>query len=357
MRKSGISLFPLLLSILFLSGCGPIGQRGANMTAAYGISAILSLLLLVTYLIIAKKRNAWYLLLFISVFIVNIGYFSLSVSRSLGEALWANRISYLGSVFLPLSMLMIITKATHIRYRKWLTALLLSLAVVVFIIAATPGYLSIYYKEVTFALEDGVATLEKVYGPLHILYLLYLFGYFAAMISTIIYATVKNKIDSPAYAVIIFIAVFVNIGVWLIEQLVFIPFEVLSVSYIISESFLLGLYILMAESKKMRMSLITNQDTTSHGTPVAQAQEKAIQPNLDRLEQEKLDLFIAGLRRLTPKEKELFDCYVEGLTTDVIMERLTIKENTLKFHNKNLYSKLGVKSRKQLVELHNLIKK
>jgi len=40
------------------------------------------------------------------------------------------------------------------------------------------------------------------------------------------------------------------------------------------------------------------------------------------------------------------------MTTDVIMEKLAIKENTLKFHSKNLYSKLGVKSRRQLMEIH-----
>ena len=60
-------------------------------------------------------------------------------------------------------------------------------------------------------------------------------------------------------------------------------------------------------------------------------------------------------RTLKAKERELFDCYVAGLTTDVIMEQLNIKENTLKFHSKNLYSKLGVKSRKQLTELYNRI--
>ena len=37
------------------------------------------------------------------------------------------------------------------------------------------------------------------------------------------------------------------------------------------------------------------------------------------------------------------------------MLRLSIKENTLKFHNKNLYSKLGVSSRKELLKVHRAI--
>ena len=65
-------------------------------------------------------------------------------------------------------------------------------------------------------------------------------------------------------------------------------------------------------------------------------------------------VFREGLAALTPKEQELFECYVSGMTTSEIMERLNIKENTLKFHNKNLYGKLGIKSRKQLTELSRI---
>jgi DNA-binding CsgD family transcriptional regulator len=35
------------------------------------------------------------------------------------------------------------------------------------------------------------------------------------------------------------------------------------------------------------------------------------------------------------------------------MEQLNIKENTLKFHNKNIYGKLGVSSRKQLIATYS----
>lgn len=359
MRRSLEILSPFVLFALFLSGCGSVGTKSASVAVAYGVSAVLSLLLLAGYCRIAKKRDSWYLLLFASVLVVNIGYFALSISRSLDEALLANRISYLGSVFLPLSMLMIIINATHIRYRKWITNILFAVAVVMFLIAASPGYLPIYYKDVSFVIEDGIATLQKVYGPLHGLYMVYLFGYFAVMVSTIVYATVKDKIDSLAHAVIIAIAVFVNIGVWLIEQLVYIPFEVLSVSYVISESFLLGLHILMAEAEKLKSASITiiQEAPPQEAQATQMPATEVAPPDPDQLEHEKLAAFVSGLSQLTPKERELFDCYVAGLTTDVIMEQLNIKENTLKFHSKNLYGKLGVKSRKQLAQLHKRAEK
>ena len=342
MRRTLTRLSPLPLMMLLLTGCGHIGEKAASMSVIYGVAAALSLILLVIYCSTVKKRDPWYLLLFVSIMVVNIGYFALAISQGLGEALLANRVSYLGSVFLPLSMLMIIVNATHIRYRKWVPGALLGIAVVVFLIAASPGYLPIYYKDVTFEIVEGVATLVKDYGPLHVLYLIYLLGYFGAMVATIVHATLKDKIDSLAYAVIIAIAVFVNLGVWMIEQLVEIDFEFLSISYIISECFLLGLHFLIAEAEKQKLRF----QQQIPPAPPAEAKPSA------SVDSEVVELFLAGLTTLTPKERALYECYITGMTTDIIMKKLAIKENTLKFHSKNLYGKLGVKSRKQLLEIY-----
>lgn len=340
MRRScaGLALLPLMA--LFITGCCSMGDKTASISVIYSITAILSLLLFVGYCSLRKKKNIWYLLLFVSILVVNTGYFALSVSENLEQALFANRIAYLGSVFLPLSMWMIILNTTHIRYGKWMPGLLLVLASVVFLIAASAGYLPIYYKEVSFEKVNGVSTLVKVYGPLHVVNLIHLMGYFVTMVVTIIYAIVKKKIDSVVHTTILAMAVFVNIGVWFVEQLVQVDFEILSFSYVISGFFLLGLKLLMAETQKL-------QSVPQESNPKAPSTSFTEQPL-----REQLDLFLAGLPILTPKEKEIYNCYVAGMTTADIMQQLNIKENTLKFHNKNLYSKLGVKSRKQLMILH-----
>jgi len=333
--------------LMLLCGCSPIGDKTASVSIIYAAAAVISALLLVCYCTAAQKKDAWYLLLFSSVLVVNIGYFTLSISGNLEEALLANRLSYLGSVFLPYSMCMIILNVTHIRCWKQLPYLLLGIGIVVFLIAASPGYLDIYYQEVTLEQINGVSVLNKVYGPFHGVYLLYLMGYFSTMVSFIVYATLKDKIDSLAYAVLLAIAVFVNIGVWLIEQLVRIDFEFLAISYIISESFLLGLHMLISETERTRVP--------SPVVEMIQPEEPpSPAPELHRpaVDQNQLDLFAAGLGELTPKEQAILKCYADGMTTAQIMEELAIKENTLKFHNRNLYSKLGVSSRKQLMAVY-----
>ena len=347
MRKdrSVLSLFPLML---FFTGCNAIGDKEGSLSLIYGIAAFLSALLLLGYLFAVRKKSPWFLLLFASVLIVNIGYYALATSENLQQALIANRLAYLGSVFLPLAMWMIILDVTHIRLPKWVWGLLLGIGTVVYLIAASPGYLDIYYKEVFFEKINGVTVLNKVYGPLHIIYLFYLLGYFASMVTTIVYATVQDKIDSLTYAAILAVAVFVNIGVWLIEQLVRIDFEILSLSYIISESFLLGLHLFMVETEKQKLLLVQNSGSTE--PQASSAPQSPSDPT-------QIDLFVSGLGKLTPKERQLYDCYTAGMSTAQIMEQLSIKENTLKFHNKNLYSKLGVSSRKQLKELHRQLPK
>lgn len=353
MRRSYLK-FSILPLMLILSGCSSVGNKAASVSVVYGAATIFALLLLVGYCCAEKKKDVWYLLLFSSVLVVNIGYFMLGISRSLGEALLANRLAYLGSVLLPLSMYMIIMHVANITYPKWLSGVLLGISMVVFLIAASPGYLDIYYKEVTLMKVNGLSVLNKVYGPLHGLYMIYLFGYFTAMVATIVHATLKDKIESLAYAVILAIAVFVNICVWLVEQFVRIDFEILSISYIISESFLLGLHLLMAETEKNKACLL-QQAIEEMAKPVVApvgADEKDGSPVQQQVDPSQIDIFIAGLSELTPKESAIFQCYVNGMTTSQIMEQLCIKENTLKFHNKNLYGKLGVSSRKQLLAMY-----
>lgn len=343
MRRAITPFFLLFLMPLFLSGCNAVGDKAGSMSAVYLAAAVLSFLTFVGYLLFVRKKDPWYLLLFLSVFVVNTGYFLLAISKSLAMALHANRLAYLGSVFLPLAMWMIILKVTHTNYGKWLPVVLFIISALVFVVAASPGYWDIYYKDVSFTEVNGVAVLNKEYGPLHVLYLIYLLGYFSIMVTTIIRAAVMQKLEAPIYTGILLVAVAVNIGVWLIEQLVQIDFEILSVSYIISECFLLGLHLLIAEHEKEKyVSENTSAEIQSAQTTPAELTDD---------EQAQILLFTEGLTRLTPKEREIYESYIQGMTTAQIMEKLQIKENTLKFHNKNLYGKLGVSSRKQLMHL------
>lgn len=60
-------------------------------------------------------------------------------------------------------------------------------------------------------------------------------------------------------------------------------------------------------------------------------------------------MFLENLHTLTDTERIVFGHYLEGKGAKEIMEIMNIKETTLKYHNRNIYDKLGVASRKELL--------
>ncbi|MDO4331663.1 MAG: histidine kinase N-terminal 7TM domain-containing protein [Eubacteriales bacterium] len=212
------------------------------MSLAYGVTSMIALALLGVCVIIDRKKDIWLLLLFVSVFVCDFGYFLLSVSKTLNLALLSNRIAYFGNVFLPFFIFMMILKLCRIRFAKWLPCLLAAVSVLIFAVAASPGYLTVYYKTVSIEITEGVTRLVREYGPLHVLYYIYLFLYFGGMLVVVGDSIVKKRITSYITGACLLAAVLVNIVVWLIEQFLPRNFEFLSISYMLSEALILLLY-------------------------------------------------------------------------------------------------------------------
>lgn len=59
-----------------------------------------------------------------------------------------------------------------------------------------------------------------------------------------------------------------------------------------------------------------------------------------------------GIMDLTAREREVWALLAEGLTNVQIALRLTLSENTVKFHVQHLYQKLGVKNRTEAALRH-----
>ena len=69
----------------------------------------------------------------------------------------------------------------------------------------------------------------------------------------------------------------------------------------------------------------------------------------DEVDPDSYALFLECMSSLSKRERAVFDLYVEGKTAKEIVEILGITDNGLKYHNKNIYSRLGVSSRKELL--------
>jgi len=307
-----------------------------NLSIIYGVAAALALLLAVGYCTMVKQKENWLLWLYFSVFVANLGYFTLSISTTLEEALLANRLAYLGCVFLPLFMLMTILKACNLECNRLMRIVLVAFSSITFLVAASQGYLPWYYKEVTFTQIDGIAKLHKVYGPLHAMYFVYLFSYFALMIGVICYAIRRKKVATYKQAGLLAVVVFLNIAIWLVEQFIHWEFEFLAVSYIVSELLLLFLYGMIQDYEELL------EKTKEQQREIA-TEDAVLRPVLTLAEWPELQL-------LSARERDVLDKILQDKKRKEIAEELFITENTVKKHTTSIFAKLGVVNRAELFE-------
>lgn len=213
-----------------------------NMTMVYGAVAVLSVLLMIGYLLIEKKKERNFIFLVSCVAIVNTGYFLLAAANSLRMAMFANGISYFGAAYSMLAMLLIISEVCQMKKRMWLRGVFIGISTAAFLLAASGDWLGLYYRSVDIVSIGGMTKLVKEYGPLHALYTVYLLSYVLIMVGIIWYTAKKQRLSSFKYTMLLFVAVLLNIGVWAVEQCFNEDFEFLSVSYVMTEMILLLLY-------------------------------------------------------------------------------------------------------------------
>ena len=314
------------------------------MIVTYAVMAVIALALLIGYSVLVRKKEPWLLLLYICVAIVNVGYFLISISKTVGFAIFANDIAYVGSVFLSMSMLLTIVKLCGFEIKKNLIITLGSIGILMFLVIATSGILPWYYKEVELVFVDGAAKLKKVYGVLHPTYMLYLLGYFSAMVACIVQSIRKKMIASQRHAALLAAIVFGNIAVWLVEKFIPWNFEFLSVSYLFSEIILLGLYWMMQDY--VRSDLIPQPvKEVSRPAPI----DIATMPIEEKIL--KVLSFLPEGELLAPREREILELVLQNKKRKEIAEELCLSENTIKTYTRTLYGKVGVGSREELYAL------
>ena len=319
-------------------------EGGTTLIITYAIMAIIATILLAGYFALVRKKEPWLFLLYVCVTVVNWGYFLLSISKTVEFAILANDVAYLGSVFLSMSMLLTITKLCGFEIKKKLVFTLLSIGIVMFLIVVTVGVLPWYYKEVELIFVDGAAKLEKEYGVLHPMYLVYLVGYFAAMVACIVRSIRKKMIASQRHASLIAAIVFGNIAIWFVEKFIPWDFEFLAVSYIFSEIILLGLYWMM--QKYVRVDLIPQPvQETPRPAPI----DIATMPTEEKIL--KILSFLKEGELLATREREILEMVLQNKKRKEIADALCLSENTIKTYTRTLYGKLGVSSREELYAL------
>lgn len=121
------------------------------------------------------------------------------------------------------------------------------------------------------------------------------------------------------------------------------------------------LFAFLAEQDRLQEEALAavRQEKTSMEAELAQMEAERSQDKqeLQRLayarknevDPEDYEIFRKGIQDLTLTERRIFDYYLEGKSVKEITELMGVKESTVRFHNRNIYTALGVNSLKQLL--------
>ena len=313
------------------------------MQWTYGALFLLSLSLLPLYfLFVRKKQNEpWLLFLFACVAVVNLGYTLIAFSNTVEFALFANKITYLGQVLIPLCMFMLISKLCGYTYKKWVLGVLIGAAVIMFAIICTTGYLDWYYTSATIEKVDGATVLHKEYGVLHPINLIYVILYFVGMITVIGLSLGQHKSASQKHACGMLLIVLGNIAMWCFGKIIPWEVEFLSVTYLMSAGGFLIEWLMLQD-------YVHKNEVPS---PVI-VEEKApiiIVDNMTRAE--KIKTILASLPEdtvLSTRQMDILERILDYKSRKEIAVELHLSENTVKTHTGMLYKALGVSGRDEI---------
>ena len=315
------------------------------MQWTYGALFLLSLVLLPLYfLFVRKKQNEpWLLFLFACVAVVNLGYTLIAFGDTVEFALFANKITYLGQVLIPLCMFMLISKLCGYTYKKWVLGVLIGVAVIMFAIICTTGYLGWYYTSATIEKVDGATVLHKEYGVLHPINLIYVILYFVGMITVIGLSLGQHKSASQKHACGMLLIVLGNIAMWCFGKIIPWEVEFLSVTYLMSAGAFLIEWLMLQDyvhRNDIPAPVVTEKQTIVVVDSISKADK--IKTLLSLLPEDKT---------LTAKEIEILGELVEGKSRKDIAAAHHITENTVKTHVTHIYEKFKVSSKDALLAL------
>ena len=273
--------------------------------------------------------------------IVNLGYTLTAFSKTVDFALFANKITYLGQVLIPLCMFMLILKLCGYTYKKWVLGVLIGAAVIMFAIICTTGYLDWYYTSATIEKVDGATVLHKEYGVLHPINLIYVILYFVGMITVIGLSLGQHKSASQKHACGMLLIVLGNIAMWCFGKVIPWDVEFLSVTYLMSAGGFLIEWLMLQD-------YVHKNEVPS---PVI-VEEKApiiIVDNMTRAE--KIKTILDSLPEdtvLSTRQMDILERILDYKSRKEIAVELHLSENTVKTHTGMLYKALGVSGRDEI---------
>ena len=217
------------------------------VSAVYFIVFVLSVAMMNLYMVRNRNVDRNFTLFAFTLAISCFGRFALSRAQTLDSAVLGNKLIYIGTPFTTFFATLVIARLCKLRIAKWFKVFMMSFSCIVTMSAMTIGVNDWYYKEVTLVRENGNSYLEKVYGPLHMVFPAMMIMYGAIMIGLSSYAIRKRREISSRTVISISAASVSIISLYVVDRITNLDVELVSIGYLV------GIAIFIINLERMNM--------------------------------------------------------------------------------------------------------
>ena len=214
----------------------------------YLIAAILTLVEIIYHFETGmSKVSQKQMLLYASLAIANYSYAMGCFASNLEGVKTANQLYNFGSIMANYFMILVVSELCGFKISKILQRVIFLYCSCVIILVSTCDVQPYYYSDVAYGLYHGVAYLAKAYGPLHITFLILIFGsnlYFVAAAMIAVYRNVKISIKTSIILILMFTISTVS---YAITRMLHIPLDIIPFTNVIN----LGILILLFRRSNM----------------------------------------------------------------------------------------------------------
>ncbi len=176
-----------------------------------------------------------------------IGFAMYASSMTIEEAVLATKVLYLGGSFLQYIIMLSVFNLCQIDISRWIRTVLFVFCVLLYASVLSIGYSDLFYKDMSFRIENGLGLLERSYGPAHSVFYVFIIVFFVISIAAIVFTYLTSRQVPRKVVLLLLVPEVVCILSYILEKVLDLPVELIPAAYLIAEI----MYILIAYKVNM----------------------------------------------------------------------------------------------------------
>lgn len=197
------------------------------LSFAYLFSFAVAVIILL-YMITRGEGYSVNQILLITVIVIGSGgYYALSVSENLPQALLALQLIYVIGIFAPMMLFVNVCEIYKVSIPGWLLCIMYAVQFCIYGFVLTIGHSDLFYKSAQLNRSGEIVYLTKEYGPMHTAYVVSMYLYFALLILVSSGVIKRRRRISTLDVNAIFFLEFFTIAVYIAERMVGLKIELM----------------------------------------------------------------------------------------------------------------------------------